>query len=586
MSGNTLTLHRTLSTAFLAWGVAALLGWHDNVLVGQNPTFTASIDTKEVIVGVPFEVTFTLANAEGKRFTPPSFREFQAAGAVSESRGMTFIKGKASSKQSWSYTLEASRAGVFTIGAAAVTANGQVLNTAPLKIKVLSPAASSKGSVNIPPGRSDDVFILGNLNTAKAFPGQQVTWRLTLYTKVAIEGADLISLPDFEGFYSKEKRRFDTRTQYQTIRGKKYAVKILHEEALFAQTTGELTIGAAQIRVGVDQPGTQGFFFGPKPITLTTQPVTLTVMPLPEPVPENFTGGVGHYEWEVSADTNVLTTDDALTLSVVLKGNGDARRFAAPKIAVPPNCEIFEPRIVAEETYESESEIIHTKHLEYVILPKEPGVQEFVPILTYFDTDSNRYCFIQSAPIRFEVTAGKNYLPPNNRDTVGIPVQTAVQVSLWEKSADFFLSPIFGGVVLLLLLAFALFWFFNKRKQSNTEGPRKPKVDPALAAQQRFANVANIRHGAAPEMFYNELLKALQSYIVVRLNLSPAQLNHATLRAKLAERNVTPIRVQAFLSILQTCEQAVFSGQQEASKMESDWHAAEVVVQALEKEIH
>jgi len=140
--------------------------------------------------------------------------------------------------------------------------------------------------------------------------------------------------------------------------------------------------------------------------------------------------------------------------------------------------------------------------------------------------------------------------------------------------------------VLLLLLAFALFWFFNKRKQSNTEGPRKPKVDPALAAQQRFANVANIRHGAAPEMFYNELLKALQSYIAVRLNLSPAQLNHATLRAKLTERNVTPIRVQAFLSILQTCEQAVFSGQQEASKMESDWHAAEVVVQALEKEIH
>lgn len=581
------TLHLPVAFALRVWGVAAFLCCNGMWLLAQNPSFVASLDVKEVIVGVPFELTFTLNDAEGQRFTPPSLRDFKQAGTVSESRGMSIIKGRTSSKQAWSYTLEATRPGNFMIGSALVTVAGRQLSTAPLNVKVLSPATLPKGAVGIPPGRDDEVFIVGNLSSQKAFPGQQVTWRLTLYTRVAIEGADLISLPSFDGFYSREKRRFDTRTQYQTIKGKKYAVKTLHEEALFPQSTGDINIGVAQIRVGLDQPGAQGFFFGPKPVTLTTQPAILKVIPLPEPVPENFSGGVGHYTWDVVADTNALTTDDALTLTVKLKGNGDSRRFAAPKFSVPSTSEIFEPRVLEEEEYESEAEILHSKSLEYVVLPKEPGVQEILPTLSYFDVDSNRYCTLQTAPIRFEVTAGKNYRPPSAQDTIPVPVQTAVQIGAWERTLDFFTGPVFWGAMALLFLSVGTWFLWRNRKKRPSESVKMPKLkgEPRISAQQRLAQVATLRFDAPPEQFYNELLKSLQSYITTRLNLSPAQLNQATLRTKLSERRVTPIRIQAFLSILQTCEQAVFSGHSDASKMESDWRAAEVVVQELEKEM-
>jgi BatD DUF11 like domain len=552
----------------------------------QKPAFVAEADVKEAVVGMPFEVTFTLHDGETQRFIPPSFKDFKTSGGASETRGMTIINGRASGRQAWAFTLEPTRAGVFTIGPATVTVGGQLMQTKPLTIKVLPPATASKGGLAIPPGKDDQVFIVGAVNSDKVYLGQQVTWRLTLYTRVAIEGADLIALPDFSGFYSKEKRRFDTRTGYQTIRGKKYAVRVLHEEALFPQSEGDLTIGAAQIRVGLDQPGAQGFFYGPKPVTLTAQPSTIKVLPLPSPAPELFTGGVGQYTWEVTADTTALTTDDALTLTVTLKGNGDARRFAPPKIKVPAAFEIFEPRVIEEEEYESESELVHTKRLEYIILPKAPGTQTLQPEMSFFDPDSNRYVTATATAIPFTVVAGKNYRPPSAIDTVAAPVSTAVQVGFLSKFADFLASPwLWGAAGMVLLGMGGLFLFKNRRRKE----PQKPVAvahkDLAAAAQQRFTQVASLRFSSPPQTFYNELLKSLQSYMAARLDLQPAQLNHAMLRARLAERGVTPIRVQAFLSILQTCEQAVFSGHSDASKMESDWQAAETVVQALDKEM-
>lgn len=579
----TLLHYATVSSAFRALGTAALLLWHSPSLNGQSPVFVTSADVTEAIVGIPFNLSFTLTDAEGQRFSPPSFPGFRSTGAVSELRGFTFVKGKSRSSQSWSYTLEPTRAGVFTIGPATVYVGGRVLNTSPFIIKVL-PSPASKGGVAIPTG-DDQVFIASSLNKQTAFPGEQLVWNLKLYTKVAIEGADLISMPNFEGFYSKEKRHFDTRVQYQTIKGKKYAVKTLHEEAVFPQASGELTIGAAQIRVGIEQPGGQGFLFGPKPVTLTAQPVKVTVNPLPQPQPEGFSGGVGRYSWEVQADTNYMTTDDALTLTVVLRGNGDSRRFAMPKIAVPASCEIFEPRIVEETEIENETEIVHKKKLEYVILAKEPGLQEIVPTLLYFDIDSNSYRTITAAPIRFEVVAGANYKPLSTIDTLPLPVQTAVQVGIWEKASRFFSSPVFLWVMLLSMTTLGLVLFFKRRKHQAPQQPKISKSEKAGEARQRFAKAASLLHREAPEAFYNELLKSLQQYISDRLDIAPAQLNQAQLRSKLTERRVTPIRVQAFLSILQTCEAAVFSGHSDASKMESDWLAAERVVQELEKEI-
>jgi BatD DUF11 like domain len=584
------------------WASALLFLFKIPVLPAQsNVSFETSITTKEVLVGVPFELTFTLKNAEGSRFTPPGFPGFNK-GAISETRGMSFVNGRSSSSQTWILELTSNKPGVFTTGSATVVAGGKTLSSKAITINVLSSGTSGKGNVPIPPGSDDRVFVASDFDQKEAFVGQQVTWRIRLYTQLSVDGYDIIALPEFDGFFSKEKIRYDKRVEYLTLGKKKYAVRTLHEQALFPQEAGELSVGVARVSVGIEQPGAQGFLFGPKPVNLQTQPVGLTVKALPQPLPTEFTGGVGLYEWDVKADTTALTTDDALTIVVEVKGNGDARRFAAPKISVPPNCEIFEPRILEEEEYEGELEILHRKRFEYVVLPKDTGIQEIKPVLSYFNADSNRYCQLRTASIQFKVTAGKNYALSNK-----LPEQTNTQKpGLLERLSKWLRSPILWSIVVLPFLAIGIFVLLKKRKPSSVayqepghqavtnkpadstpiSSPNKPLGTTLLSAQLSFANVGLLLKTDEPRQFYDALFKALHGWLSATFGIQPAQMNEADVRTILHQRGASPIRVQALLSVWHTCEQAIYGGQAQLEQMESTWQMAGQVLEALDREIH
>lgn len=579
--------------AFGPWAGVLFFLFNIHPLPAQgSPTFEVSIQAKEVLVGVPFEVTFQLKNAEGTRFTPPSFPGF-SAGAISEMRGMSYVNGKSSTSQSWILELTPNKPGVFSIGVATVLVAGQTLSTKPLTVNVLYASNSFKGNVNVPPGSDDRIFIAAEFDRKKAYIGQQVSWRIRLYTQLSVEGYDIIALPEFDGFYSKEKIRYDKRVEYINLRKKKYAVRTLHEEALFPQETGELLVGAARVSVGIEQPGAQGFLFGPKPVSLQTQPISLTVSPLPPAPSPEFTGGVGQYSWEVKADTTQLTTDDALTIIVEVKGNGDARRFAPPKISAPLNCEIFEPRILEEEEYESETGILHRKRLEYIVLPKDTGTLEIQPMLAYFDTDSNRYGRLLAPVIRFAVTPGKNYSSPNVlSDTLSAEPSLPKLPGFWEKFAARFNAALWWSLWVIPLLILGVFLWFRKQKPTPPILPKPASPDPpksqssALeAARQRFQHAGRLLKDEDPIRFYDELLKSLQAWLSARVGLQPAQFNDTDVQVILTQRGATPIRIQALLSVWHTCEQAIYGGQAQVEQMESNWQMAGQVMEALDKEI-
>lgn len=554
--------------------------------------FEAKTETKEVTLGSTFEISFSLKDARGERFRAPEFPDFKIVGGPNEMRGMTIINGRSSSHQTWSYELEPRRAGTFTIGPATVVSDGKTLTTKPLSIRVVP--AKARPNVNLPPGSSDNLFITGELDPTVAWLGQQLTWRIQLYTQLSLEGADMIEMPDFEGFYAKEKRRFDTRVRYQTIRGKKYAVKTLYEEALFPQETGELTIGAAKVRVGIEQPGSFGAFLGPKPVVLQTQPIQLTVKALPTPVPEPFSGGVGQYDWQVEVDRDSLSTDDALALKISLRGNGDSKRFSAPVLDLPPGLEGFEPKIVEEEEYENGEEVVHSKVLEYVILPKEPGEYNIAAILSFFDPDSNRFQTLKadSLPV-IRVTAGKNYRPDaGTLDT--LPIQPPPAVSkengLWKKISDWLRSPLSWTLLALPVILFGIFYLLKKRKTTTTTpasagstGMSAPATATAKLARERFTNASRLISAGNPRAFYDEMFKSLQIYLSARFDLTPAQMTQESLRKTLTDRRIPSGTIQNVLTVWHTCEQALFAGQTQAAQMESTWRLAESAVQDIEK---
>jgi hypothetical protein len=544
-------------------------------------SFEATSETREIVEGGTFEVSFSLKNAQGSRFVIPDFKGFKVVGGPSEMRGMSIVNGQSTSHQTWTFDLEATRTGTFTIGAASVTANGKILTTKPLTIQVV-PSRAGKGAATPPPGSDDQIFIAGELDSETAYPGQQVTWRIKLYTQLSVEGADLIELPDFEGFFSKEKRRFDTRVQYQTVRGKKYAVKTLHEEALFPQEAKEYNIGIAKVRAAVEASGGLSMLLGAKPVLLQTQPVRLKVKPLPAPAPASFSGAVGQYEWTVSSDKGALTTDDALTVTMLIQGNGDANRVAAPTLVSSDSLEVFEPKVKAEESYENMEQVVHSKTLEYVVLPKEPGTYSIQPVFAFFDPDSNRFIVKTAQKIEFVVSAGKNYQPKSAQPD-SLSMSAPVTQSASQKWYD---SPLLWWGLSGLLVLLLLFLIFRKKRPNQVQIPQEqvqPMVFPAQKTfRDRFASIPELLRNGEPKLFYDALLKSLQSYLSENLQIPPAQMNVGTVLQRLREYQASSLVTENILNIWEVCEQSIYAGKDQASIMEGTWRRTELVLKELD----
>jgi hypothetical protein len=572
----------------LLWlGLAALWSGTGQALLAQKPAraaavprFEARVEPEKIGMGSPFELIFTLTDGQGKSLRAPSLADFRVISGPSVELSTVFQQGKMSSRESWVYVLEPKKPGIFSIGPASVLVDGELMRTQPLQIRVAEASRS-----NVPPGADAEVFVVGEVSDSRVVIGQQLTFRIKLYTQVSVENADWLEMPKFEGFYSLEKRRFDTRTRQETLNGRQYAVRVLQEMALFPQETGPLEIGPVRVRVGLVRPGPMGPFFGPVQVNLGTEPVRLQVDTLPGPAPANFSGGVGRYEWTVRADRDTVTTDDALTLRVALRGNGDPQRFVLPRLDLPEGLETFDPKILEEETYENGEEFVHTKVAEYVILPKDTGQFVFTPELVFFNPDSNRFLVQRpDTPLQVRVLAGQNYaieLPAP--DTSGADPLRPPWERLWERLRLGDSLPWYWALLALPVLL-VLFLLGRRSTRSVTEPKPPPRpVDNARLARERLSLLRSSAAGNPGREFYDALFHELQTYLSARLDIPPGQLTKAVVQAYLADRRTPEHVIASLLSAWRTCELVVFASLPPTVPAETTWREADTAIQELER---
>ncbi|MCC6412616.1 MAG: protein BatD [Saprospiraceae bacterium] len=509
-------------------------------------TLVAKSSSPEISMGSRFEVSFSIQNVRASRFTAPEFKGFRYIAGPFEQRGMTIVNGKTSSHQSWVFELEALKPGNYTLDPARVTVGGKAVESNRLAIKVVPP----RTAVSKNPGSKEDLFVSGELSSEMAWIGQQVTFSVKLYTSVAVEGADLIELPSLDSFYAREKQRFDTRVQYQTLNGKKYAVKTLYEAALFSQKAGEYTIDIARVRAGLPRAGAMGSLFGATPVLLQTQPVTLTVRELPQPVPAAFCGAVGRYEWNLETGNTNIRADEAFTLKITTSGDGDPRRFAPPKLVLPEGLDTDDaPRIAESDEYESGESWKHTQVMEYLVLPSKPGVYTFTPEWQYFDTDSNAYrIWKPSQPIVVQVSPGA-------------PIKALPEPAApLEKSPLDNIKPWVLLPVTIFLSVFILWWWQRRKRQNrsleNTLRPATPHSNI-----QNIAKLRQLATTAPAREFYHAFLLHWEHYLAYKTGIAHADLTKQNLRQKLEKLSVPQNTTDEAIQLWNQAELALFAGQ-------------------------
>lgn len=553
--------------------------------------FTASVDTKQVPVGEVFEIKFTLENAQGSNFRPPVFGEFNVASGPNKMNSMTIVNGNSRSSESFVYVLQAKREGVFTIGAASIDVKGTTYKTGPLSISVVK---GNRQTPNEASGSKDEIFIRAEVSSTKAYIGQQIILDYKLYTRANISGVTRVNESKYDGFFKLEVNDYPHNDNRVTVGGKVYVSRVLQRIALFPQREGMFKIEPFSLQMGIvkgnrkDDDDPFGTFFSSPLVenrVVSANEVTIDIKALPTPVPESFSGAVGEFKTDFFVSKEDGTTDDVISLKMNITGNGDAKRWQAPKLAAVEGLEIYEPKILKEESVERNGEWQTTKEIEYLIVPKQAGSFSLKPEFSYLGTEGGYQT--ESKTFDLKIAQGSNkaatILQDKMKDILGIKTTTVFV----NQITRFWGSALFWGLLILPFLLLAAVVAYkewqvrqNKRDINLLKRENAPKIaEGRLAVAQEFLKKGNER------LFYNEVSKALFNYVSDKFGIPLAEFTKSNVREKLIAVKAKESHVQDFVQILNDCEIALFAGRNTEGSAEAIYDRAVGVIVDIEKDL-
>ncbi|MBC6992797.1 BatD family protein [Neolewinella lacunae] len=553
----------------------------------QDIDFSAEVSKARTFINSTVEYSLVLRNAQGTDLVPPAFRDFIVLRGPSRAMGTTIINGVGSSHLTHSWLLQPKRVGELTIETATIVAAGRTYRANSKTVEVLPVDA---GAAALAP----DDFLRAELSTDTAYVGQQIILDLNLYSTTNVISRNLMQEPDFAGFFSQPRRQYDGRPRTVIENGREYQRRTLGSLALFPTKSGRIRIDPYRMVLGTVRYRNSSTFSRrfTEQIPLNTDTLYVEVKELPQPRPADFSGAVGSYRLDVQADRDQLTTDDALTLRIIVTGEGDIERLDAFPPVSDKDWDIYDPVILQEELLDSPSGMLGRKIFEYKVVPKRAGQYDLRPGLTYFDVDSNRY--VTNAPAVFPITV-----------TGGTGQATYEIDTLSEEAAKLVLLPVrdlpagrsYGSATasrfyywLLFLLPLlgaggALAWQAYRARQAGRDPAEVARARAAQAATQRLKGAKVHLDAVAPRPFYDAVEGALFGYLRDRFNLSVAKLNRRNVSATLRDAGADAALAERYDRLLQRCEMALYAGQDQADDLADTYRAARELIVDTERQV-
>lgn len=555
--------------------------------------------------GEPFRVEFSLnAKPDADTFIAPPFDGLSviAGPSTSTGRSIQFINGSMSQSINYTitYVVVAERSGECIIEPAKITVDGTTYSTAETIIEVRNtgsePAQQQSGYNSSSQQQrqqpqsleqrasqqvgKDDLLLRVVVSRSSVYKGESLRATLKLYSRVNIAGSEGLKTPPFNGFWSQrlESEQGPFRESYN---GKVYDAYTIGEYLLYPQQGGKLKIEPAEItvyaQVIVSNPRQNNFFFGgPEvynlPRHLRSPEVEIDVKSLPAGAPASFGGAVGRYTMEAHLSNSQIAANSAANISLRIAGEGNINFLQAPQLVVPTSFELYDVKS-SEQIRNSASGTSGSRTFEYPFIARAEGDYAIAPIeFTYFNPAEARYVTLRSQEFAIGVTPDpKGGGTTAQISTVGINKEDVRLLGndirfinltagkLLSHSAPLVLSPLYWGLVIGLVLLFALLYVvLRKRIRDNrntvlVKGRRANKV-----AIQRFRAAATYMREAKRHAFYEEMLRALWGYISDRFNIPVADLTKESIREELSRRGAATEAMEV-VEIISMCEEAQYS---------------------------
>jgi hypothetical protein len=581
--------------------------------------FTASAPAS-VSVGERFRITFLL-NAQPTDFSAPAFDGFRVLSGPSQSSStsMQIINGQMTRTVSFSYTyvLEATSEGRFTIGQASAMIDGQSHRSNNVTINVgaaaspPSSAAPGRPAQQDPQASAQDLFVRATASTLNPFQGEQVIITYEILTRVGINQYSIDKLPSYRGFWSENLTQpGQPQTRTQVINGETFRVAEIRRVALFAQRTGEIIVEPLEVDMVINLPDDRrrqslfDEFFGGSPFgqrtvrqTVKSNPLTFNVKSLPvQNRPAAFTGMVGT-DFDVSANISAteLNPNDAVNLRVTISGKGNLRMLEKPDFNFPTNLEVFDPNI-ADNIRNTVSGVTGSRSFDYLMIPRTGGEFVIPPFsFVYFDPARNQY-ISRNTPefvLQVEGEPGQPGAAPGSISQEDIRLlATDIRyihtgpITLSNKGALFYGSRLFLILVLApftLFLFFVIYWRNQIKLQSNQQLLRNKKAEKL--ARKRLKKAKTFLDHKQENEFYDEIFRALWGYLSDKLSIPVSILNKETVAGAFKSQKVSQELSDSFINTLNDTEFARFAPGEKDDRMAEIYNKALQTIVTIEKDI-
>ncbi|WP_254712907.1 BatD family protein [Polaribacter sp. NJDZ03] len=570
-------------------------------VAAQEATLTATVSKNKLAVNQRLRIEFTINKQGGDNFSPPSFTNFKVVGGPSQSVSQSWINGKTSFSQSYTYIIQPERKGELTIGSASIKISGKTIKTEPIKIIVLD-------AVDIPKNPNDpnyiaqqNIHLVAEISKSSPYVGEgiYVEYRLYVSENVSVYDTNVTEAPKYNGFWNQAIKIDNYPVKIGKYNGEDYRYIVLQKALLIPTKTGVLTIDPMKMDIVIGVPTGRADFFGnvitrnvQKEFASAKKIINPRSLPL-EGKPTNYKGAVGDFNFNVTLSKGVLKANESSQIKVAVSGKGNLKLFELPEVTTPVELEKYQPE--RKEKIQINAGGISGEVSDlYTIVPQYKGKYKIPNVsFSYFNPNEKKYHTITTDDFFVDVLDGKELKPAidtnatRKQDVVSTGnnfryIQTKSNLELVDTD-DFFKSNLFYILLLLPLITIPIGIFIAKKNEERSNDLIGNKLRKAEKLAKKYLSEAQKQLGKK-EAFYEALERALHNYLKAKLGIETADISKEKITEILENKKVESTTIIQFIEVLKHSDMARYS-QITNTEMEAEFERAKQVIVQLDKQL-
>ena len=573
-------------------------------IFAQQAELSVSISKNSLGLNERLRIEFSINKQGGDNFKPPKFKEFKVIAGPSQSVSQSWINGKVTFSQSYTYILKPIRKGELVIEPASIEINGSTISSKYLKVIVTDP-------IDIPENPNDpeyianqNIHLVAEVTKTNPYVGEgiYVEYRLYVSENVSVYDTSVTEAPQYNGFWNQEIQIDGYPVKTGKYNGQNYRYIVLQKALLVPTKTGNLTIDPMKMDIVIGVPTGRADFFGnviTKNIRKEFASSKKTINPKELPLngkPENFNGAVGDFSFNVTLSKEVLKANESSQIKIDVFGKGNLKLFELPTVETPAELEKYQPERKENVRINTDG-ISGSVSDSYTIVPQFKGKYKIPKVsFTYFNPKEGAYKTITTDDMYVDVLEGKELVSPKNESSQnGIEKQNVVSLGnnfryiqtrtifQLKKTEDFYNSTLFYLLLLVPFIAIPAGIFIGKRNEARNSDLVGIRLRKAEKLARKFLSEAQKQLGKK-EAFYEALERALHNYLKAKLNIETADISKERITQILEEKNVDAATITKFIEVLQASDFARYTPVTN-TEMNKEFEKAKEVIVLLDKQL-